>query len=328
MELHRIIKYFGGDCTFAEREEVEKWFNSSEENSRQFERLKKIWNNSRTVPDSLHPDFEKAWTNIANQTGIKAREAKMPPAVSPVRYLLRTAAAIIILVAIGTLVYTMFLNKPLVTKEYSQEVARKEVQLADGTVITLNRNSSIAFPEKFTSGNREVKLEGEAFFKVAKDPQHPFIVHANGTTIKVLGTSFNIKIRGNEMVKVSVLSGKVAFQSESQHDKLIQLEKGEQGVFLNTSQYINKQRYTDENFLAWETGIITFNNTSLADAVQVLSEYYGKPIEVNPELNGRSITVTFNNLPLAETLEILKMTLNIQSENLSGKVVLTPIRNN
>jgi transmembrane sensor len=327
MELHQIIKYFGGDCSEIEREEVELWVKSSEENKLQFQRLKRVWDTSITVPDSIHPNFEKAWKNIIAQTGITDREAKLVPLRTPVRYLLRIAAVIVILIGIGTLAYTYF-HKQSNKIEYTQDVGKKEVQLADGTIITLNRNSSISFPEKFKSGNREVILKGEAFFKVAKDPKHPFIVHANGSSIKVLGTSFNIKIKGDELVQVSVLTGKVAFQSEYNATQMVNLVKGEQGTFRKASQQLGKQEYNNENFLAWETGIISFNNTPLSEAAKVLEGYYNTPIQLHPDLLNRRITVTFNNLPLTETLEILKMTLNVQTENFSGKIVLTPIRKN
>jgi len=324
MELHQIIKYFGGDCSASEREEVETWVNVSEENQKQFMCLKEIWQASQRVPDAISPNFEKAWENIKVQTGIGERRYNPVLGKTAVRYFVRMAAIVLILLGIGVLVKTVFFSKPYLNIEYTQETGKKEVQLADGSLIMLNRNSRISFPDKFKSGIREVKLEGEAFFKIAKDPNHPFIVHANGTSIKVLGTSFNIRIIKDEMVQVSVLTGKVAFQSENGSSQMMHLAKGDQGIYNQITHKLSQQQYTDENFLAWETGIISFNNKPLVEAAKDLEAYYNKVIDVHPDLQNRRITVTFNNLPLNETLDILKLTLNIQVENLPGKIVFKP----
>ena len=324
MELYQIIKYFGDDCSATEREDVETWVKASDENQKQFLRIKEIWETSQNTPDTVSPNHEKAWENIMAQTGINHRRTYPIFRNTAVRYFARIAAVVVILLGIGMLAKTVFLPKPSLKIEYTQETGIKEVQLADGSVITLNRNSRIRFPDKFKSGTREVKLEGEAFFKITKDTQHPFIVHANGTSIKVLGTSFNVKIQRDEMVQVSVLTGKVAFQSENGASPVIYLVKGDKGIYNHITQKLSQQQYTDENFLAWETGIISFSNKPLVEAAKDLEAYYNKTIDVHPDLQNRRITVTFNNLPLNETLDILKLTLNVQVENLPGKIVFKP----
>lgn len=325
MELHEIIKYLGNDCSPAELKELEAWKASSAENEALFSRVKEVWEASQKTPDSLSPDFEKAWENIKAQTGIQERRTKQVSMSVSVRYLMRIAAAVVILVGLGLLSRTFFLSKPAMKMELTQDIPKKEIHLADGSVITLNRNSRIIFPEKFNAAIREVTLEGEAFFKVAKDPEHPFIVHANGTTVRVLGTSFDIKIKGEEQVQVSVLTGKVAFQSGN-HASIF-LVKGEQGSFDKRTQQMSKQTLTDENFLAWETGVLTFRNKSLLQAAQVMADYYSSTIEVDPALQNRVITVTFNNQPLPEALEILKMTLSIDIQHMAGKIILKPLEN-
>src|SRR5690606_36556914 len=111
--------------------------------------------------------------------------------------------------------------------------------LSDGTLITLNENSSIVYQEEFTSNERHVALTGEAFFEVARDEEKPFIVDLPSETyVKVLGTSFNIKaFDGDSLVTVFVKTGRVEFGSEANN---IILTPGEKGVYNKQSGQIER----------------------------------------------------------------------------------------
>src|SRR6266542_185675 len=112
MELHQLIKYFGNDCSAEEQQAIEAWRNASAENNASFLRLKKMWEASQHAPESIQPDFEKAWKNIVAQTGIRERRAKQVSMSVSLRNLMRIAATVIILVGIGLLARTLFLSKP------------------------------------------------------------------------------------------------------------------------------------------------------------------------------------------------------------------------
>ena len=320
-EYQVIIKYLWDECENSERFEIEAWINASKENKKLFDELKNSWEVAGKSVELFNPDFEKAWKNIQLQTGIKNREAKKINLRPTVSQLLKIAALIVIILGIGIVVKVSIFNKPALKFETSLRNCKKELHLADGTVIFLNRNSKVSFPEKF-SGEREVSLEGEAFFKVAKDKAHPFIVNAGGTITKVLGTSFNIKVKNSGQVFVSVLTGKVAFRNVKEKSQSLYLIKGDQGKFDPNSEVLVKSHYSDENFLSWQTGIIRFNNQLLGEAVKVLSDYYSKTIETDASLKDRPITVTFNNLPLDEALKIIEITLNVKATFYNASTIL------
>ena len=89
---------------------------------------------------------------------------------------------------------------------------KSTIELADGSKIWLNADSKVQYPALFNGSTREVYLNGEAFFDIAKNPSKPFIIHLSNGTVRVLGTSFNIKAYDNEpVVETSVATGKVAF---------------------------------------------------------------------------------------------------------------------
>jgi transmembrane sensor len=316
-----IIKYLSNRYDAVEKEAVNAWINTSEKNRKDYEDIKKIWEAAEAAPDTIQPDFDKAWKNIKAQTGIREPNERRLTIGNHMN-LLRVAAALIILIGTGIILKKVYFEKPVMNIEASLNNSKKKIQLADGTTIFLNRNSKLTFPKKFNHNAREVFLEGEAFFKVARDTSHPFIVHASVTVVRVLGTSFNIKATDSVHIFVSVLTGKVAFTAKNKPSESIHLEKGDQGSYETTTQHMNKTHYNDENFLAWKTGIIRFNNQTLGNAVKVLSGYYSKTIEAEPSLQNRLITVSFDNQPLNEVLEIMKLTLNITIQNDSDKITL------
>jgi transmembrane sensor len=320
MEWHQIVKYLKNKCTSSEREEIETWLNTSEENQELYSNLKGIWENAEKVPDEIRVDFKKAWEKIESKAGIANKPAKKIPMKVSYKLLLRIAAILVILIGLGTLIKMLYFDNQSIIIESNLTATQKEIHLSDGTIVFLNRNSQLTYPESFKKNTREIKLEGEAFFKVAKDSLHPFMVQAGGTITKVLGTSFNVNVKDSSKVIVSVLEGKVALTSENNQ---LKLTKGEQGTFDKKTRQFIKSQITDENYLSWKTGILSFNNQKLGEAVKVISEYYSKTIEVEPELQDRMITVTFNKQPFSEVLEILEMTLNIKIDSNPERILLS-----
>lgn len=324
MEPYQIIKYLANDCTEAEKDRVMQWINASSDNRAQFENLKKIWEASLHAPDAITPDFSKAWKNISRKTGMEHSKNPTPQISIYTSRVMKIAASILVIATMGFVLAHWMFSKPVMLTKTNKSLSKMEIRLADGTEVCLNRNSSVVFPEKFYGKNREITMEGEAYFKVARDENHPFIVSANGTFIRVLGTSFNIKISGSEKIVVSVLSGKVAFQSADNPSIGVQLEKGELGIFDKNKAVVKKESFTDENFISWETGILQFENKPLVEVAHVLSEYFSTNIEVNALLQHRQITVSFNNLSLSEVLDILKITLDIHITQSSGRIQFNP----
>ena len=323
MELDQLIKYLKKECNEAERNTIKDWIKASDENKKTYGGIKQVWEDSGKVPDSIDPDFEKAWDNIKSNTGITGLPKKSPNKVF-IKQFIKVAAVLLFLVGIGAVLNKVFLSDIEIRTETSAGIVGKEVNLPDGSTIYLNRNSEVSFPEKFKGATREVELSGEAFFSISKDKNHPFMVHTNGTVVKVLGTSFNIKADNSSHVLVSVVTGKVAFSPEGDETQLLHLEKGQCGSYDKVNRQLIKSDLSDENFLSWKTGVLNFNDSSLGETVKVLSGYYSKTIEVAPSLKNRLVTVSFDNQALDEVLKILEITFRIEVEESAEKILLKP----
>ena len=162
------------------------------------------------------------------------------------------------------------------------------LELTDGSKIWLNADSKLTYPEVFAGASREVYLEGEAFFEVANNETKPFIIHLHKGTIKVLGTSFNIRAYENEPVQTSVTTGKVAFipkydDSSNQQPDTILITPDVKVTFTQNTGNILKETTTSEDDKAWTEGRLVFRNATLESITMELERTFGKKVKFNTE---------------------------------------------
>jgi transmembrane sensor len=169
--------------------------------------------------------------------------------------------------------------------------------LGDGTKIWLNSSSKVEFPQKFAKDHRLIRLEGEAYFEVERDSLRPFIVHANGLTTTVLGTSFNINTKAPGKVKVSLVSGKVEVSSSQNQTSL---SPGEMLDYDNTKDSHTVRKFKVANILAWKDGVLLFQKATLSEVKAELEEWFGVKIKLQ---NASGITWEFSGEYRQQTLE-------------------------
>ena len=314
-------KYLAGETTAEEQVTLENWVKASEANKRLFLEWKHAWQMAGI--NAMNFNIEKAKQIIADNFATEESVMlKIPrePATRKLNISWRIAAAVVIFAALGFLLFTMFGNNE------QQLVASKSVvagTLADGSKITLNQNSTLVYPKKFDDDQRKVKLNGDAFFEVAKNPEKPFIIEAGETQIKVLGTSFYVDARpGQNQVEVTVKSGRVALIAPDQSQVI--LTAGQKGIFIKNEKDLYKEENPDENYLAWKTGLIRFENTELSQVAKVLNRTYGVHITLqNRALENCRITANFENQTLADILLIVSETLDISVNRTANSIILS-----
>ena len=147
--------------------------------------------------------------------------------------------------------------------------------LSDGSKVFLNSMSKLIFPIRFTGENREVALEGEAFFEVAKDKFKPFIVSIRGMKVEVLGTSFNIKSYADDSQSFTTLvEGKVKVSSGNQLADVNYLQPNQQAVYDASKSAIVIQEVDASQMVQWTKGRYTFTNQSLDEIMKTLARWY------------------------------------------------------
>jgi len=196
--------------------------------------------------------------------------------------------------------------------------------LPDGSKVTLNSESKIIYSKNFGVENRAITLRGEAYFEVAKNATMPFIIDAQGASIKVVGTQFNINAYKNKgLVKVTVIEGTVQLFETNQPTKNAVLNAGETGVYLKQKNTIIKHSKANLNDVSWKTQKIEFINTPLIEVLEVLHNNYYIDFIVDDAVKGCTITVSFDQKDLASILKVLKSTLNLNVSRQGKKIIIT-----
>ena len=170
---------------------------------------------------------------------------------------------------------------------------------------------------------REVELKGEAFFDVARDTLHPFIVKTGNVKTQVLGTSFNINSYAeNKDLKVTVATGKVQV-SDTISNQSVFLTPNEQASFNFKSEALTKQTVDLQEYISWKDNIIYFNKVTINEAVAILEKWYGVKIQLeNKAIGDCIISGKYSNDNLKNILDGIKYIKNIDYEFTSGQTII------
>lgn len=160
-------------------------------------------------------------------------------------------------------------------------------RLTDGTRITANSGTRIRHIRDFEKNQRDLYLEGEAYFEVAKDPTRPFSVYADSLVTQAIGTSFLIKAVKDRPVEVSLLEGIVEVKDPHQSKSLI---PGQQAYYDESTQEIHLQDFDEEEVMAWTKKIIFLKDKELTEVFEILENWYGVDIQVT-NMPKKSLTV-------------------------------------
>lgn len=192
------------------------------------------------------------------------------------------AAVMLILIISGALGWTLFgIQNQNLKSQISDNPIRdivvttgmgehSRVSLPDGTALTLNAQTTVRY--NLSDGKRQVSIDGEAFFEVARDPEHPFVVSANGMTVTCLGTSFDVRNYSDESTASVVLrDGKVRVNAR---DADLTMEPGSRVLMDRQTLALSKHTVTPSDYTAWLNGEIKFNNQTLEEIAAELSRNY------------------------------------------------------
>ena len=321
-----LVKYLLGEANEAELDEVADWMNASEENKKYYEHFALIWNESKKIEGTSNVNVEDAWNKFqvrraeSERTKKENRETRVMefPAANKFNWV-RAAAILVLLAGAGWMIYTLGVGNSGSVMAVNSGNSVLIDTLPDGSVVTMNKNSSITYNSKFNGDIRSVKLEGEAFFNVAPDKEHPFIIDVNGATVTVVGTAFNVKNTGDKTV-VTVESGIV---DVAKNQNGVRLLPNEQATVLGTRDAPIKSNSTDNLYNYYKTKTFVCNNTPLSRLVDVLNEAYGVKIIIeNEQMEYRTITTTFEQDSLQEIFSVLEKHYNIQASKEGDKIIL------
>jgi transmembrane sensor len=233
------------------------------------------------------------------------------------------AASFLLVVGLSLFVYQSSVNT--LTKQYVTKPAEHaKIMLSDGTEIWLNAGSRLRYPVEFKGNTREVYLTGEAFFDVAKDKKHPFIIHTAKMDTKVLGTSFNVQAYPDQTTQeVSVLTGRVNVKSIVTEEN-VYVTPGQKVVFKSQSNKL--KAFTDipvNSISLWRKNIIVFEDAPLPEVIATIKRNYNVPIEIeNKNLYHLKISAYFKELPVDQVIGLVCNIINADYKMESGTYII------
>jgi ferric-dicitrate binding protein FerR (iron transport regulator) len=302
-----LARYFSGQATPEERITIEEWSKASAENKELFDSARFVWERSKNAVSENY-NTESALSTVHNKLNFNSSENEKRKGKN-IFLFAGIAAAAAVLIAV------LFISWPE-KKSAISEIAYVEIssgneikylKLADSSEVWLNKNSKLSYPAEFKGGNFKLKLEGEAYFEVAHNPQRVFSIETNTSTVKVLGTAFNIKARDDNDNILSVTEGKVLYSKNSSSVEKV-VEKGKEARINKNEESIVLADLKDNNFLSWKTRVLKFRETPFDEVVKELSEYYNVHFEIkDSSLSGLPISTTVVNEPVEEVIKLLQM---------------------
>jgi transmembrane sensor len=191
------------------------------------------------------------------------------------------------------------------------------IMLPDNTVVTLNANSSLSYRGDWKEENlRSVTLKGEAYFKVISDAEKPFVVHTSDISIKVLGTTFNVKsYDDDEAVETTLVEGKVIIEKArgNAESESVELLPDQKAIFSKNSKQIVLENVKPESEAAWIKGSLVFEDEPFSEIVKDLERWYAVKIIVKDKASLKCrFNATIGNESLEEVLNLFSLSENVK----------------
>jgi ferric-dicitrate binding protein FerR (iron transport regulator) len=226
--------------------------------------------------------------------------------------------------------------------------SKSKVQLPDSSQVWLNADSRITYNESFRGPFREVQLIGEAYFDIAKDKDHPFIIHAGSIDVRVLGTSLNIRSYTNEKNTEAVLiHGSIEVTIRSSPDKKIILQPNEKLIVQNGKAMLVKGKPVEQKEenepvmtlgkahiqrkdstamdILWVKNKLAFDQETLEEVARKIERWYAVKVTISDErLKRTEYSAVFEDESLRQVMEALRMTGNFRYSIIKKEVNITP----
>lgn len=328
VDYELLGRFFSGECTPEEAVHTQSWIDASEDNRATYEALRSVWEQAENPAESETVNTDAAWAGLSRRLGLEENEApRLPGRILPSWW--RIAAILVVALGLSWMA-VRFLNnedQPPTVQMLTLQAgdASRSDTLPDGSVVSLNAHAKLRYPEAFAAAQREVELEGEAFFEVERNPAQPFLIHAGSADVRVLGTSFNVR-SSESRVEVVVATGKVELSApKDDRAEATILVAGQRGDYSPKEGNIARRTNDDENFLYWKNRRLVFRNTPMSEVAAELQELFPETrILLEGEKTGECpLTTTFENQSVESIINIIAETFNLEMTQNANTFTLT-----
>jgi len=301
-----IVRFLNGEMPVAERKELEKWIYESESNLKYFNEVKTIFDAAHNELNKI-AQTDKEWRRFVARITSEGKRR-----INLLKLYQKVAAVLLIpLMGLGLFYYYSTNNDEAGYKDRDLVVVtpagqKSRLILPDSTLVWLNSGTKLSYSSFGANGIRKVHLEGEGYFEVKKDSEHPFIVSTKDYDVKVLGTKFNVRsYAGDGMTETMLEEGKVAISFSD--GRRYELTPGQMAMGGNKGK-LKIENVKAGNVVCWKNNVLRFNNTPVKEMIPMLETWYGVKIRVDNmnKVGNKRFTMTIKTESLKESLQLMK----------------------
>lgn len=264
-----LYKFFKGETTHKEEVEIKQWMEASKRNEAAFYQERLLYD-----------------ATLLNKGSLESKTIITPPKRMVFwNSFIRVAAIFLLITTVGLLINKF--NKDINATNPLHTVIvppgqRINLVLADNSSIWLNSNSTFKYPSQFSKKQREVYLDGEAYFEVSANEKQPFIVNTHQGGVKVTGTTFNVSAYSKYgKFETSLFEGKVGVYLKNTKEEIININPTQKAIFKDGKLEINN--IVDYDEFLWRRGLIAFKNKQLDEILSVLEQYFDITIRIEDD---------------------------------------------
>lgn len=280
MNQELLYRFFAGEATPEEIQKIKEWTGASKENRLELYRERKIYDAMLVLPSITH--------------GVKAFTLLHRPWHTLAREWMKIAAIVAVTVCVTLFTVNQQESSLLAVQTVRVPAGqRANVTLPDGTDVWLNAGTTLQYPVNFLKEKRDITLDGEAYFDVTHDREHPFIVHTAKMDVEVMGTRFYVDAYKKENnFETSLIEGQVKLSSQDASLPTVVLAPNEIGRLENGQIVV--QKIDDYGIYRWKDGLYCFRDKPIAEIIEDLEKYYDVKISLNnPRIDSVELTGKF-----------------------------------
>jgi len=320
MNEEKLLGYIKGEIrSEAEIVKILDWIESSPENQKNYTQLKNLW----VVTGLDHPD------QISIPAFSFGKTRPMPLQHHLLGSLLKYAAVFVVAFVLGSLSLLLIkqsernalsANYNTIEVPYGQ---RSQITLYDGTKVWLNSGTKLKYPVVFSPDIREVTIEGEAYFNVAKDVKHPFVVSSGKLKVEVLGTHFDVCAYSDENEFSTTLEEGSVKVYNTENGKFTKMNPGEQVVLDRKTDSFKLLRVDTDLYTSWKENLLKFDDATFEEVIKKMERWYDVKITVAPGINTKErFTMTIKTESLREMLQLVSKTTKMNYEIKESTVLI------
>lgn len=352
IRLESLVQFIEETADASLRQEVERWIEADPHHASFFDKFKSAWTDIDSIrsltPEVIDQDWQYILGHIETTRNVSLPSRKLWYQNA----WLYAAATVMLAVSVAGGYFLGRSSKPVITDNtglvYNEIVVPKgeksQLILSDGTKVWVNAGSTLRFPNRFGTGSREVWLEGEAFFDVAKSDKVPFYVHTSDLNIKVLGTKFNVKAYQDEgIVETTLVEGLVSLErkgTKKSEQKEVFLQPNHKAIYIRNdlsliteevkreiSEPLQPKKIIISNPVhvevatSWKEGKLIFEDESLESILKKLERRYDVEITVEDEsINEVKYSGVLKNVSVEQAIKAIQVTSDFRFDIKGDKI--------